>query len=76
MVVLMRLIAAPLRGVRGAMIAVRMALMVMTATVRYPVPGGESQRRGPGEGKRGQTGKCRYLLGPPLPPQPEHEREP
>jgi hypothetical protein len=40
------------------MITVRIALMVLTATVMYPVPGSVSR------------------LGPQLPPQPEHEREP
>lgn len=37
--------SAPLCGARSVMITVRMALMVMAATVRYPVPGGSSQSR-------------------------------
>jgi hypothetical protein len=50
--------SASLCGLRRVMITVRIALMVMTATVMYPVPGSVSR------------------LGPQLPPQPEHEREP
>jgi hypothetical protein len=37
--------SAPLRGASRVMITVRMAQMVITPTVRYPVPGGVSQSR-------------------------------
>jgi hypothetical protein len=42
MVVLM---PAPLCGMSRVMIALRRALIVMVATVKYPVPGGVSQSR-------------------------------
>ena len=38
--------SASLCGLRRVMITVRIALMVMTATVMYPVPGGVSAGRG------------------------------
>ena len=50
--------SASLCGLRRVRITVRIAQLVMTVTVMYPVPGGVSR------------------LGPQLPPQPEHEREP
>ena len=45
MMILVRLIARTSLCARSVMITVRIAQLVMTATVMYPVPGGVSQSR-------------------------------